>query len=77
MTELMRTENMAKRNIKERLSTFHGAEKFDKEFWRDAGHEVRFAAAWEMIAEVDRIRGKHACESRLQRTVQNIQRRER
>ena len=47
---------------------------FDLVFWRKVGTEGRFAAAWEMISEVDAIRGKDIGESRLQRSVQNIQR---
>ena len=47
---------------------------FDLEFWRKVGAEGRFAAAWQMISEVDAIRGKDIGESRLQRSVQNIQR---
>ena len=47
---------------------------FDLVFWRKVGAEGRFAAAWQMISEVDAIRGKDIGESRLQRSVQNIQR---
>lgn len=47
---------------------------FDKEFWRNAGHEVRFAASWEMIGELSAFRGvKNECESRLQRSIHHIQ----
>ena len=54
-----------------------GAEErnFDRTFWRHVGHEGRFAAAWEMIAEAELIRGKRVRQSRLQRSVQNIFRR--
>ncbi len=31
---------------------------FEKEFWAKAGHEERFAAAWEMVNEVGLIRGE-------------------
>jgi hypothetical protein len=47
---------------------------FDLEFWRKAGHEARFAAAWQMVSEVSAIRGEEVGESRLQRSVQSIQR---
>jgi hypothetical protein len=47
---------------------------FDLLFWREVGPEGRFAAAWQMISEVHAIRGKDPGESRLQRSVQNIQR---
>lgn len=48
---------------------------FDREFWQQQGHEARFAAAWEMVAEVQLFRGQDGNEPRLQRSVQNIQRR--
>ncbi len=48
---------------------------FDREFWKKIGHEGRFAAAWEMISEVNLIRGTNASKSRLQRSIQNIKRR--
>ena len=52
------------------------AEEFDKAFWDRLGHEAKFAATWEMVNEVRLFRGqKDAGEQRLQRTVQNIQRR--
>jgi hypothetical protein len=30
---------------------------FDRAFWRAAGHEIRFAAVWQVVAELDLIRG--------------------
>ena len=50
---------------------------FDREFWRAAGPEGRFAAAWEMVAEAELFRGHDARESRLQRTIEHLQRRTR
>jgi hypothetical protein len=50
--------------------------EFDHAFWKNAGHEARFAAAWEMVDEVALIRGeKDAGQPGLQRSVQHIQRR--
>lgn len=50
--------------------------QFDREFWKQAGHEARFAATWEMVDQVSLIRGgKRVSQSGLQRSVQNIQRR--
>lgn len=49
--------------------------KFNEEFWRSAGSEGRFAAAWEMVEEAVLFKGHDASESRLQRSVQCIQRR--
>ena len=48
---------------------------FDREFWQNAGHEAIFAAAWEMVLEAERFRGTDVCQSRLQRSVQHIERR--
>ena len=69
---------MSKRVVKERLIK-RGRDDglFDMSFWRSVGAEGRFAAAWEMVAEADLFRGKDVGESRLQRSVQHIQRRER
>ena len=49
--------------------------EFDREFWRRVGPEKRFAAAWEMVSEAYFFKGQHAGESRLQRSVQHIERR--
>lgn len=42
---------------------------FDLEFWHRVGVEGRFAAAWEMTAEVAALRGEDAWQPRLQRSV--------
>jgi hypothetical protein len=47
---------------------------FDLLFWKRVGAEGRFAAAWQMVLEVNAIKGKDIGESRLQRSVQNIKR---
>jgi hypothetical protein len=47
---------------------------FDLLFWKRVGAEGRFAAAWQMVSEVNAIKGKEIGESRLQRFVQKIQR---
>lgn len=56
----------------ERLTRIEDSEDFDRIFWQKAGHEERFSAAWEMVREVDLMRGDNVCQSRLQRTVQQI-----
>ncbi|MEI6421347.1 MAG: hypothetical protein WCP55_03955 [Lentisphaerota bacterium] len=40
---------------------------FDREFWKNAGPEAIFSAAWEMTAEVPLIRGQkeHRAEPRI------------
>jgi len=50
------------------------AEQMDREFWRAMDADQKFAAAWEMVAEVDAFRGGDGNQPRLQRTVQHIQR---
>ena len=47
---------------------------FDLLFWKKVGAEGKFAAAWQMVSEVNAIKGKDSGESRLQRSVQSIQR---
>ena len=49
--------------------------EFDREFWRQAGHEARFAAAWQMVVESFVFQGRDVSELRLQRTVENLKRR--
>lgn len=66
---------MAARIVKAKLVRREEQDEFDRQFWREAGHEARFAAAWEMVAEAELFRGKDAGELRLQRSVQTIQRR--
>ena len=71
-------KNAKKRAISERLIRRDQDDgSFDAHFWQSVGPEERFAAAWEMVAEADLFRGKDASESRLQRSVQHIQRRRR
>ena len=48
---------------------------FDRAFWRRAGAEARFAAAWDMVAEVQRMRGQDVREPRLLRSVARFRRR--
>jgi hypothetical protein len=49
---------------------------FDRAFWQRQGSEAIFAAMWEMVQEVRLFRGQDANESRLDRSVQRIVRRE-
>ena len=69
---------MTKRVIKEALVRRGEEEKkFDRAFWREAGHEARFEAMWQMVVDLDLIRGKEPGEHRLDRTVENLRRRRR
>jgi hypothetical protein len=47
---------------------------FDLVPWMKMGAEKRFEGAWNMVLEVNTIKGKDIDESRLQRHVQNIRR---
>jgi len=68
---------MVERIIQEKLSRRDSNDDFDREFWQKVSHEDRFSAAAQMVFEIELFRGKYASESRLQRSVQSIQRRER
>lgn len=68
--------NMPERRFKTRLIRRDEDDgSFDREFWQGLGHEAIFAAAWEMVAEVDLIRGGDGRQPRLQRSVHRLQRR--
>jgi hypothetical protein len=47
---------------------------FDLEFWQQAGAAARFEAAWQMVLDMQTIRGEDGSQSRLQRSVENIER---
>ncbi|MDX2175071.1 MAG: hypothetical protein SF028_01230 [Candidatus Sumerlaeia bacterium] len=54
------------------------AEKeFDRRFWREAGVEGRWEAAWQMLDEVYLMRGQEPVEHRLQRSVVRVFKRSR
>ncbi len=47
-------------------------EEMDREFRRKAGAEDRFSAAWEMVAEVERMRSGTGDVPRLRRDVARL-----
>lgn len=53
----------------------HGDRSFDIEFWQKIGDVGRFAAAWQMIKEVQLIRGQKGELPRMQKNVTRIIRR--
>jgi len=62
-----------KRKILEKKSyTYKEAEEFDAKFWKRAGVQARFAAAWLMLIEYYKMRGKSGVKLRLRKSVQNI-----
>jgi hypothetical protein len=46
---------------------------FDVEFWQRQVTNAIFAAAWEMVVEANRLKGKSHSELAFQRTVEIIQ----
>ena len=55
----------------------HDDRSFDIEFWQKVGDTGRFAAAWQMIREVQLIRGQSGELPRMQKNVTRILRRSR
>jgi len=54
--------------------SFEDAEQADASFWRRAGAAARFEAAWMMLGEFLKMRGKSRDQLRLRRSVQHIKR---
>ncbi len=66
---------MTKKKIQGKVAhSFKEAKEFDKRFWRKAGAQARFSAAWLMLSDYFKMRGKSGRLPRLRRTVQNIER---
>ena len=55
-----------------RARSLKDAEAFDVRFWRRAGAAARFEAAWAMVGEFLKMRGKPRAQLRLRRSVQHI-----
>ena len=53
----------------------HDDRSFDIEFWQKVGDAGRFAAAWQMIREIQLIRGQSGELPRMQKGVTRILRR--
>jgi hypothetical protein len=65
------------RNITVWYGRLEDAEQFmDLRFWLTQNAETKFDAAWEMVVEAHAIKGEDLRESRLQRSVASLQRRE-
>ena len=47
---------------------------FDVDYWRRLGPEAIFSAAWEMVIQAWKLKGRSADELRLQRTVERVER---
>lgn len=50
---------------------------FDVEYWQRLGPEAIFEAAWDMVVQAWKVKGRDPNELRLQRSVEAIQRLER
>ena len=57
-----------------KAKSFEDAERWDRWFWRRAGAAARFEAAWTMVGDFLKMRGKSRDQLRLRRSVQNIKR---
>ena len=47
---------------------------FDVDYWQRLGPEAIFSAAWEMVVQAWKLKGRSADELRLQRTVERVER---
>ena len=68
---------MTQRTITEWYGKVEDAELFpDLAYWQAQDDKTKFDAVWEMVVEAHLIKGRNLRESRLQRTVGMLQRRE-
>jgi hypothetical protein len=66
------------KTITEWYGRMEEAEPFpDLDYWLSQNDAAKFEAAWEMVIEAHQIKGEDIRESRLQRSVGGLQRRER
>jgi hypothetical protein len=72
-----KTDPLKPRVIMSRVATRkqHEDRSFDIEFWQKVGDAGRFAAAWQMIREIQLIRGQSSELPRMQKSVTLILRR--
>lgn len=65
------------RNITVWYGKLEDAEQFmDLRYWLAQSAESKFNAAWDMVVEAHALKGEDLSESRLQRSVASLQRRE-
>ena len=64
-----------KQLMMEKLSKGFDGGAFDRLFWKRAGAQMRFIAAWSMLEDFYKIRGIHGYKNklRLRRHVQSIE----
>lgn len=69
--------SLRERNISIWYGKLEDAEIFpDLEYWQQQDDATKFAAAWEMVVEAHALKGEDLSESRLQRSIASLQRRE-
>jgi hypothetical protein len=69
--------SVEKRDITIWYGRLEDAEQFpDLQYWQGQEDAAKFAAAWEMVLEAHALKGEDLSESRLQRSVASLQRRE-
>jgi len=77
---ITKAKNTDKRHrvVMSQLATIEeqGNRLFDIEFWQRLSDEQRMQAVWDLVVFEYELKGKNTDELRLQRTVENIQRRE-
>ena len=73
----MDPENQKRKIYTNKAYSFEEAEQFDREFWKNVGPEGVFSAAWVMLEDSFKMKGKcydeYADQLRLRRSVQNIE----
>ncbi len=67
-------QNKKRKKIERVVKLGDDDRSFDIKFWQQAGSDAIFAAAWQMVLDMQAIRGKNEFQSRLQRSVENIER---
>jgi hypothetical protein len=69
--------SVEKRNITVWYGRLEDAEAFpDLQYWQGQSDDAKFTAAWDMVVEAHALKGEDLSESRLQRSVASLQRRE-
>lgn len=56
------------------VKTSESNDDWSIKFWQKAGVKQRFATAWKMLEDYEKIKGKNGNKIRLRRNIENIQR---
>lgn len=72
---MIKKKSLTKKNMQiNKARNFKEAEEFDRIFWKKAGSHARFAAAYSLLKDYFKMKGKDGRSLRLRRSVQNIER---